>query len=456
MRTLSRSILQLILALLFVVGVPKTSAQDSYSNTTVRDSDTSYAVQWMRLLYDRVEGEARNVPQAARIYGYNSVALYEALRGGFPHLPSLVGRLNALDALPQPEPGQSYDWITVMNGALRHLIPAVMAPLDSMGRTDTLTSFNTAESNATLRAVDALSASQFGERLQTVESEIVERSFAYGTVLGDAIAEWAADDGFAETRERTAAYIPPLGDGFWVATTLGQHAMEPLWGTLRPFAMENAADCAIPLDVSYEDDVDSTFHSQALEVRDMQANLTDDERVIAAFWDERVGESGTASGHWIFVINELQDDLDLSLEDAASMYAHVGVVMADAFISTWHLKYQVNLLRPETYIQTRIDPEWKPLRQTPPFPAYPSGHAVLGGAVAEVLTAMFGTVAYTDRYGIQYGMAARSYTSFAAAAYENALSRLYAGVHFRVDMENGLSQGRCVGQQVLNALRGES
>jgi membrane-associated phospholipid phosphatase len=77
---------------------------------------------------------------------------------------------------------------------------------------------------------------------------------------------------------------------------------------------------------------------------------------------------------------------------------------------------------------------------------------VLGGSVAEILTALLGPVAYTDRYGVQYGLRARDYTSFHAAAYENALSRLYAGVHYRVDMENGLEQGQCIGQAVIDRL----
>ncbi|MDX1993028.1 MAG: vanadium-dependent haloperoxidase [bacterium] len=250
-------------------------------------------------------------------------------------------------------------------------------------------------------------------------------------------------------------YTPPAGEGLWVSNTEGLPAMEPYWGRLRPFLLAAAETCRVALDVPFDSDPGSTFHMQAMEVYLMSQTLTEDQREMAAFWDERVGESGTASGHWIYVQNLLVDYLDLSLEEAATMYALTGAAMADAFISAWSLKYEANLLRPESYINAALDPYWEPLRQTPPFPSYPSGHAVLGGAVAEVLTALHGTVAYTDRYGVQYGMRARHYTSFHAAAYENALSRLYAGVHYRVDMENGLEQGECVGQVATAALLGE-
>jgi len=77
---------------------------------------------------------------------------------------------------------------------------------------------------------------------------------------------------------------------------------------------------------------------------------------------------------------------------------------------------------------------------------------VLGSAVASALTALYGPLAFTDRYGVQYDMRARHYTSFEAASYENAISRLYAGVHYRVDMENGMRQGRCVGGNAVTRL----
>jgi hypothetical protein len=347
----------LIAAALLVWGAHPARAQDYYANAVASDNGTDYAVRWMQLLYDRVERERRNVPQAARIYAYGSVALYEAVRGGFPDRPPLD--LNDMPALPAPEAGVDYDWITVMNGAMRTLIPGIMAPLQNQGTADTMTNFNTAESNATVQAVRNLSNTQFRERAQIMRDRAtLDRSLAHGTALAEAILAWAAEDGFAATREMTAAYLPPVGEGLWTATTAGQRAMEPYWGLLRPFALAEADSCAVPLDVPFDSDLDSTFHKQAMEVYDMHTLLTDEQRAIATFWDERVGESGTASGHWVYVANLLAGYLDMPLEQAAEMYALVGVGMADSFISAWSLKYQANLPRPETYIQTYLDPTW--------------------------------------------------------------------------------------------------
>jgi hypothetical protein len=107
-----------------------------------------------------------------------------------------------------------------------------------------------------------------------------------------------------------------------------------------------------------------------------------------------------------------------------------------------------NLLRPVTYIRRLVDPGWKPLLTTPPFPEYTSGHSVQSAAAAQVLTDLFGPLAFTDRTHEQRGLPARSFGSFFAAAEEAAISRLYGGIHFRGAIERGIEQGLCIGTAV--------
>ncbi len=146
------------------------------------------------------------------------------------------------------------------------------------------------------------------------------------------------------------------------------------------------------------------------------------------------------------------DRLELPLSRAGEMFALMNMALADSFISSWALKYTVNLLRPVTYIQQNIRRNWNPYIQTPLFPEYPSGHSVTSGAAARVLTTMFGPVSFTDRTPIINGHEniQRSFTSFEHAANEAAISRMYGGIHYRIGIENGLEQGRCVGDQVLD------
>lgn len=106
---------------------------------------------------------------------------------------------------------------------------------------------------------------------------------------------------------------------------------------------------------------------------------------------------------------------------------------------------------PVTYVQLVIDSNWVPsLMHTPPFPEYPSGHSVQSSAAAAVLGAIFGAnTGFTDNTHNDRGWGPRTFTSFQAAADEAALSRLYAGIHFRTGVLGGQVQGACVASKVL-------
>ena len=111
-------------------------------------------------------------------------------------------------------------------------------------------------------------------------------------------------------------------------------------------------------------------------------------------------------------------------------------------------------MRPETIISAKIEKQWHPFLITPPFPSYTSGHSTVSGAAAEVLTNLFGdNFAYTDTTEKEYGLPVRSFTSFRQAALEASMSRVYAGIHFRSDCENGNKQGIKVGDLVMKELK---
>ena len=72
------------------------------------------------------------------------------------------------------------------------------------------------------------------------------------------------------------------------------------------------------------------------------------------------------------------------------------------------------------------------------------------GAAAAVMTAAFGeNFSFDDSSHEEDGLATRHYPSFAAAAGEAAMSRLYGGIHFRAAIERGLEQGTCVGNYAV-------
>ena len=113
----------------------------------------------------------------------------------------------------------------------------------------------------------------------------------------------------------------------------------------------------------------------------------------------------------------------------------------------WFQKYRYNLLRPVTYARAQFDPDWLPLLVTPPFPEYPSGHAVQSGAAFQTLTDLFGKrYDFVDHTHDARGFTPRGFDSFVEAGEEAAISRLYGGIHFRAAIENGLAQGRRIGR----------
>jgi membrane-associated phospholipid phosphatase len=135
---------------------------------------------------------------------------------------------------------------------------------------------------------------------------------------------------------------------------------------------------------------------------------------------------------------------------AADAYARTAMALADGFIAAWEEKFRSGVIRPETVINQYIDEKWVPLLQTPPFPEYPSGHSVISTAAAQVLTEIYGpTFAFIDSVEVPYGLPARSFASFAAAANEAAISRLYGGIHYRPAIVEGQKQGAQVGQHVV-------
>ena len=100
---------------------------------------------------------------------------------------------------------------------------------------------------------------------------------------------------------------------------------------------------------------------------------------------------------------------------------------------------------------TIADPNWSSLLNTPAHPDYVSTHSVLGGASSEVLRRFFHNddVPFTTTSGVPFAGLTRSYTSFSQAAAENGESRIYAGIHFRSAVEDGIQQGQKIGRFVF-------
>ncbi|MCA0454678.1 MAG: vanadium-dependent haloperoxidase [Chloroflexi bacterium] len=424
----------LFLFLLLCATVAPVYAQDEADAPLVRDLDPRYATEWIDLVYLRVQAQAESPTTSSRVYGYAGVTLYESLVNGMPGYVSLTEQIGHMPVFPRPE-AAAYDWISVMDSTMTTVLPTVF----------------TAVTPETVAAFEELRDAHTKERLKESDAETIERSLAYGVVLGEAIANWAADDGFADVNARGKDYVLPEIEGGYVLTDDAKKPNQPYWGEMRPFVLERGSTCHVPIDVPYSTDPDSVFYAQALEVMQTGRRLTNFQRETSRYWIDTPGVTGAPGGHWISITNQLTEQLGLTLDEAAWMHAMVGMSVADAFISGWWSKYQTMVIRPVTYIQENISRGWGPYVETPPFPEYVSGHSIVSAAAAETLTRLFGPQFFEDRTHVIYKHEeplVRSYTSFEAAASEAAISRLYGGIHYRSAIENGLRQGRCVGSAV--------
>lgn len=418
--------------------MPLTTRAGGSVSVLTAEHDPTVATDWMLLIYELVRDEVVNAPAASRVYAYSAVALYEAVVFGMPQNFSIGGQVAGLPLLPYPEDGLEYDWPSVANASISTVVHGLFED----------------GSDETHARIDAMREQQTTARTAATDAEVVERSLALGDEIGAALLVWIADDNYEATR--ILEYDPPTGDpSWWVPTGEGMTALEPFWGQIRPFGLSFYEQCSIPMRMPFSTEPDSTFYQQAAEVMQTSDRLTDEQREIARFWVDTPGITGAPSGHWVLIETQIAEQLGLDLARTSEMYVLVGMALADSFISAWYVKYQVNLLRPVTYINQYIRRNWAPYIQSPPFPEYPSGHSVASGAAAEVLTTMFGQVAFTDRTPIINGheLIQRSFTSFHAAASEAAISRMYGGIHFRAAIELGVDHGRCIGQTVLNNVR---
>jgi membrane-associated phospholipid phosphatase len=396
----------------------------------------------VRQLTDVIVYDIFSPPQASRAYAYASVAAYEAIRHDDSTYQSLAGQLNGLTTLPSPRPDAEYYF--PLAGVHAFMIVG-KALTFSPNRMDSL-------------------RTAMHERVKRmgVPADVFERSVAYGEEVAKHILDWSRKDNFLQTRGYSK-YTVTSETGRWVPTPPAyMDAVEPNWNKLRPFVLDSASQFPPKPPVRFDMAAGSPFYQQAKEVYDAGKNLTDEQRSIAAFWDCNpyvmnvrghamfATKKITPGGHWMGIVGIAAEKSRASLIQSAEAYARTAIALADAFISVWDEKYRSNLVRPETVINAHFDESWQPLLQTPPFPEYTSGHSGISTAAATVLTDLFGErFAFLDDTEREYGLPARSFTSFNQAAAEAAISRLYGGIHYRMAIEEGVVQGRRVGELVV-------
>ena len=310
-------------------------------------------------------------------------------------------------------------------------------------------------SAANMASIDSLEAA-FTAKFQTqAEATRIQNAVDYGSSVAASIFEWSKTDGAHQAYSHiTDPNISQLGDGtghdgIWIPTVPGVLPVHPHWGDNRSFIANIAASTQPGPPTVYSESAKSSFYQMVNELYTISLSLTHEDTIIAKFWGDQPGNLNVPA-HATNILTQLIVKNKFDLGEATAAYALHGIAMNDASISVFKTKYQYKLVRPITYIRNVMGyPNWNSVIPTPPHPEYTAAHAVISAASAVVLERIFGThYSFTDHsYDDIYG--ARTYHSFDDYAKEAGRARLLAGIHYSPSIAIGLTQGRQVGNKVV-------
>jgi hypothetical protein len=383
---------------------------------------------------------------ASRFYAYAMLGAYETIHYATGKLPNLNEKLNINPEIKPPTLPKNFNNSFASNYAMLQVGLQIMpsGPMLEEKQKDLI--------------------SYFKKKRKMSEADIKD-NIGYAEVIASGVVTYAKSDGYNKlsTYKR---YTPSKQEGYWYPTPpeyMG--AVEPQWKTVRSFFLDSARQFAPPPPVAYSKDSTSSFFKMMQEVYGLKQSLTKEQQDIANFWDCNpfaVTYSGhmaiglkkiSPGGHWMGITGIACKKANISLDSAILIHSMVALTLHDAFISCWDEKYSSDRIRPESAINILIDPTWRPLLQTPPFPEYTSGHSVASSSAAVILTFLLGdNFSFLDTSEIYFGLPSREFKSFYQASEEAAISRLYGGIHFRDACENGVTQGKQIGQFILSSM----
>ena len=244
-------------------------------------------------------------------------------------------------------------------------------------------------------------------------------------------------------------------------------------------------------------DINPAFIQQAVDVVAFSANLTDEQKLIAEFWEDGPG-TPFPPGTWMEFGQDISQRDNNTLDEDVQLFFALGNAVMDAGIATWEAKLSYNSARPVRVIRelgrlgligtdnngdgvfeinawggpglgtitipatqflTYQNPFGPP---SPPFAEYTSGHSAFSAAGAEILRLFTGSDVFGGSVTFAPGTSAfepgitpsspvtLSWDTFSEAADEAGISRRYGGIHFLDGDIQGRILGRRVGGSVWN------
>ena len=226
------------------------------------------------------------------------------------------------------------------------------------------------------------------------------------------------------------------------------------WGAVTPFVL-NAANQFRP---GPPPALSSQAYANAInEVQsvgqDASTTRSADETQVAQFWSPPIWNT------WNEITSSLVTQQGTDLARTAQIFSDLNLTFADTAIAFYDAKYTYQLWRPVTAIRladtdgnpaTIANPNWNPLVPTAADPSYPGAHSAVSEAAAAILSTFFEPDTHLSVASDALPGVTRSFNRFQAAADEAGLSRIFAGVHTRLDHVAGQELGRDVARFVLS------
>jgi hypothetical protein len=385
-------------------------------------------------------------PVASRIYVYTSLAAFEAIRFKKEGTLSIAENLVGFDPLPVPDQLKSYDFDLAATRAF----------------------FEVAH-NVRVFSGDSLKKHEdylYGYFAGKLDDSTFKWSVDFGKAVAGVILKRAKNDGYSISRGKPK-FLGSNEPGMWRTTPPDYlDGSEAYWNTILPVSIDSASCFRPGPPPAFSLDTGSVFFRSVREVYNIDRNLTDEQMLIATYWDDNplvLMHSGhmmfankkiTPGGHWMGICAIASKETRADAVRTAGAYALTSIALFDGFIACWDEKYNSQFIRPVTIINETIDPTWMPYLQTPPFPEYPSGHSTITAAAATVLTSIFGdNFAFRDTSDLRYIGLERNFRSFNEAAAEASISRVYGGIHFRFSVDTGAVMGNKLGTHIISKLK---
>ncbi|AEI51687.1 vanadium-dependent haloperoxidase [Runella slithyformis] len=425
--------------IVFLMSACKPKSNPEEYNAKAADPELYH--KSVELLTEVIIHDIFKPPVASRIYVYANLAGYEAMVPGYPNYQSLGGKLKGFTAPAAPEAGKEYCFPLASTRAFL-----------KVARTLTFSaSFFDDYEKEFYKKYEAMG----------VPEEVMENSMAYGDSIAAHVMRYSAKDSYKQTRG--IRFTVTNKPGTWVPTPPAYaDACEPQWNKIRLFTLDTVTQFMPPRPPMWSTDKNSEFWRETREVYEISNKLTEEQKRIAWFWDDNpfvmnvvghvmfANKKMTPGGHWLAIHETVSRKTNASFEKSVEGYALSSIALLDAFVACWDEKYRSTKVRPETVINSDIDPKWQPFLQTPPFPEYTSGHSTISAAAAEVLSFVHGdNVAFTDSTEFKHGHGVMSFTSFREAALMASISRVYGGIHYRSGCDEGNKCGVKIGKHVL-------